>query len=118
MIASPGFANLRADLQNLRDQAKPLADQVESLVEQAQDGILDYTTFFNQIEQLQATFQEVDQLLTQVAAAKILEISQQVASEQGYDLVLRTKDVVMYRAPAVVIDLTPEVEQALRALFE
>lgn len=117
MIASPGFSNLRADLQNLRDQAGPLGDQVESLVKQAQVTILDYTTFFNQLQQLQSAFQQVDQLLTQVAAVKILEISQQVAQEQRYDLVLRTKDVVMYyRAPALV-DLTPEVEKRLWNLF-
>lgn len=117
MIASPGFANLRADLQNLRNQAKPLADQVEALVKQAQVVILDYTTFFDQLRQLQAAFQQVDQLLTQVAAVKILEISQLVAHEQGYDIVLRVKDVVMYQRAPSVVDLTPEVEKRLWVLF-
>ncbi len=117
MIASPGFANLRADLQNLRDQAKPLADQVANLVRQAQVTVLDYTGFFNQLQQLQNAFQQVDQLLTQVAAAKILEISQQVAQEQGYDMVLRTKDVVMYQRAPAITDLTPEVEKRLWNLF-
>ncbi|MFN3346427.1 MAG: hypothetical protein ACK42E_01255 [Candidatus Bipolaricaulaceae bacterium] len=117
MIASPGFANLRADLQNLRDQAKPLADQVESLVKQAQVAILNYTDFFNQLQQLQTAFQQVDQLLTQVAAVKILEISQQVAQEQGYDIVLRTKDVVMYQRAPAITNLTPEVEKRLWNLF-
>lgn len=117
MIASPGFANLRADLQNLRDQAKPLADEVADLVKQAQVVILDYTTFFNRLQQLQNAFQQVDQLLTQVAAAKILEISQQVAQEQGYDIVLRTKDVVMYQRAPTITDLTSEVEKRLWNLF-
>ncbi|MBC7099790.1 hypothetical protein H5T52_11920 [Candidatus Bipolaricaulota bacterium] len=117
MIASPGFANLRADLQNLRDQAKPLTDQVANLVKQAQVTILDYTAFFNQLQQLQNAFQQVDQLLTQVAAAKILEISQQVAQEQGYDMVLRTKDVVMFQRAPAITDLTPEVEKRLWNLF-
>jgi len=117
MIASPGFANLRADLQNLRDQAKPLADEVADLVKQAQVVILDYTTFFNRLQQLQNAFQQVDQLLTQVAAVKILEISQQVAQEQGYDIVLRTKDVVMYQRAPTITDLTSEVEKRLWNLF-
>ncbi len=117
MIASPGFANLRADLQNLRDQAKPLADQVEGLVKQAQVTILNYTDFFNQLQQLQTAFQQVDQLLTQVAAVKILEISQQVAQELGYDMVLRTKDVVMYQRAPAITNLTPDVEGRLFALF-
>jgi len=76
MIASPGFANLRADLQNLRDQDKPLADQVQNLLKQAKVVVLDYTSISNHLQQLQAAFQQVDQLLTQVAAVKILEISQ------------------------------------------
>jgi len=117
MIASPGFANLRADLQNLRDQAKPLADQVEALVKQAQVTILNVTDFLAQVQQLQAAFQQVDQLLTQVAAVKILEISQQVAQELGYDIVLRTKDVVMYQRAPAVANLTSEVEKRLWNLF-
>ncbi|MCX7844062.1 MAG: OmpH family outer membrane protein [Candidatus Bipolaricaulota bacterium] len=117
MIASPGFANLRADLQVLRDQAKPLADQVDALVKQAQVTILNVTDFLAQVQQLQAAFQQVDQLLTQVAAVKILEISQQVAMELGYDIVLRTKDVVMYQRAPAVANLTPEVEKRLWNLF-
>ncbi|MCS7240396.1 MAG: OmpH family outer membrane protein [Candidatus Bipolaricaulota bacterium] len=117
MIASPGFASLRTDLQNLKDQAKPLADQVETSVKQAQVTIIDYTTFFNQLQQLQTAFQQVDQLLTQVAATKILETSQQVAQELAYDLVLRTKDVVIYQRTSAIADLTPEVEKRLWLLF-
>ena len=117
MIASPGFANLRADLQNLRDQDKPLADQVQNLLKQAQVVVLDYTTFSNQLQQLQIVFQQVDQLLTQVAAVKILEISQKLAQEKGFGIVLRTKDVVMYLRSPAISDLTADVEQALWVLF-
>lgn len=118
MIASPGFANLRADLQNLQVQADPLVKQVGTLVEQASKGaILDYTTFLSALQQLQTLFQQVDQLLTQVAATKILEISQQVGLENDFDLVLRSKDVVMYRKASTITDLTPKVEERLWALF-
>lgn len=117
MLASPGFANLRADLQTLKDQAKPLADQVQNLVKQAQAVVLDYNAFSNQLQQLQAAFQQVDQLLTQVAAVKILEISQKLAQEKGFDIVLRTKDVVMYLRSPVISDLTADVEQTLWGLF-
>lgn len=117
MIASPGFANLRADLQNLRDQAKPLADQVQNLVKQAQVVVLDYGAFTNQLQQLQAAFQQIDQLLTQVAAVKILEVSQKLAQEKGFDMVLRTKDVVMYSRSPAVSDLTADVEEFLWELF-
>ncbi len=116
MLASPGFAEWRLDLQSLRDQIQPLAKQVEGLVTQAQVAILNYADFFGQIQQLQTAFQEVDQVLTQVAAVKILKVAQQVAQDQGCHLVLRTKDVVMY-SQTPVVDLTPEVARHLQGLF-
>lgn len=117
MIASPGFANLRTDLEALRTQASPLETEVANLVKQAQVTILDLTGFANQLAQLQAAFQQLDQLLTQVAAVKILEITQQIAREKAYDIVLRTKDVVMYRREGAIVDLSSDVEGRLWGLF-
>lgn len=117
MMASPGFTALRGDLQKLRDQTKPLVDQVEALVKEAQVAILNVATFFNQLQELQGAFQQVDKLLTQFAAMKILEVSQQVAQEKGYDLVLRTKDVVMFCRKPMVTDLSSEVETRLWLVF-
>ncbi|MEN3011176.1 MAG: hypothetical protein ABDI20_09530, partial [Candidatus Bipolaricaulaceae bacterium] len=96
MLASPGFADLRAELQALQDQALTWAEEAEALVRQARGTVLNYAEFFGQIQQVQAAFQQVDQLLTQAAAAKILRVAQEVAREQGFHLVLRTKDVVLY----------------------
>lgn len=117
MIASPGFANLKSDLEQLRTQAKPLETEVQNLLKEAQVAILDMAGFAGRLQQLQAAFQQLDQLLTQVAAMKILEISQQVAKEKGYDVVLRTKDVVLYRREGAVVDLSADVEQRLWNLF-
>lgn len=117
MIASPGFLNLKADLEKLRSEAKPLETEVAALVKTAQVTILDLAGFTSRLQQFQVTFQQLDQLLTQVAAVKILEISQQIAREKGYDIVLRTKDVVMYRREATVVDLSSDVEGRLWALF-
>lgn len=117
MIASPGFLNLRSDLESVRTQAKPISDEVEKAVKEAQVTILDPQGFSERLQQLQAAFQQLDQLLTQVAAMKILEISQQIAKEKGYDLVLRTKDVVMFRRESTIVDLSTDVEGRLWALF-
>ncbi len=117
MIASPGFLNLKADLESLRTQAAPLEAEVANMVREAQVTILDLTGFTNRLAQLQATFQQLDQLLTQVAAVKILEVTQQVAKEKGFDFVVRTKDVVMYRREGAITDLSPDVEGRLYALF-
>ena len=117
MIASPGFLNLRADLEGLRTQALPLVTEVQAVVREAQVAILDLAGFAQRLQQLQAAFQQLDQLLTQVAAAKILELAEQVAREQGYDLVLRTRDVVMFRREPAVVDLSSDVEGRLWRLF-
>lgn len=117
MIASPGFLNLRADLESVRTQARPISDEVEKVVREAQVTILDPQGFAERLQQLQAAFQQLDQLLTQVAAIKIVEISQQIAKEKGFDLVLRTKDVVMFRRESTIVDLSTDVEGRLWALF-
>ncbi len=117
MIASPGFADMRTDLLVLRSEARPLESEAEALVREAQMPILDPSGFSDRLQELQTAFQQLDQLLTQVAAAKILDVAQGVAEEQGFDIVLRTKDVVMYRREAVVTDLSPDVEARVRALF-
>ncbi len=117
MVASPGFLNLRTDLQNLKTQAQPLQTEVQTVVKEAQVTILDVAGFGERLQRLQSAFQQLDQLLTQVAAAKILEISQQVANEKGYDLVLRTQDVVMFRRESTVVDLSSDAEGRMWALF-
>jgi Skp family chaperone for outer membrane proteins len=117
MITSPGFLNMRADLESVRTQAKPIVDEVEKTVKEAQVTILDMQGFSERLQQLQTAFQQLDQLLTQVAAAKMVEITQQVAREKGYDLVVRTKDVVMFRRESTVVDLSSDVEGRLWSLF-
>lgn len=117
MITSPGFANFRSDLELIREQARPVRDGVRNLVETASLGIVDREGFLAQYQQHQLAFQQLDQLLTQAAAAKIAEIAQQVGREQGYDLVLKRQDVVIYRNPEGVGDISPTVEQRLWNLF-
>ena len=117
MIASPGFANFKGDLQKIKDQAQPLADEVDNLLQTAEVGIVNMEGFLTQYQQLQSAFQQLDQLLTQAAAAKIVEIAQQVAREKGFDLVLRKKDVLIYYNSSTVWDISGDVEGRLWNLF-
>jgi len=117
MIASPGFTNFRSDLERIREQARPLVDEVQSLLQTAQLGIVDMDSFLAQYGQLESAFKQLDQLLTQAAAAKIVEIAQQIGKEQGYDLVFRKKDVLIYRNEDTVSDISGDVEGRLWGLF-
>jgi len=117
MIACPGFANFRGDLQRIRDQAQPLVDEVDNLLQTAEVGIVDMEGFRVECQQLQSAFQQLDQLLTQAAVAKIVEIVQQIGDEGGYSLVLRKKDVLIYSDESLVKDISDEVMTRLGELL-
>lgn len=117
MWASPAFAGVHGELEALRQELVPHVERVRELVRAAQVVVLNYIAFLQELQELQAGLQAVDQVLTQIAAMKILEAAQRFGEEQGYDLVLRTKEVVMYRRHPMVTDLTPEVERELWKMF-
>lgn len=117
MLASGGFANIRADLQRLKDQANPLRAELERMLEQSRAGVLDPEGFMAQLQGLQGATEQLDQVLTQVAASKIVEISQRTARDEGYDLVLRKKEIVVYWDQDKVTEITDQVEPRLWQLF-
>ncbi len=117
MIASAGFADFRSDLQKIKQQAQPLVDELDNLYQTAKVGIVDMQSFLSRYQQLQSAFQQLDQLLTKAAAAKIVVIAQKVAKEKGFDLVVRKKDVIIYYDPNKVIDISGDVETQLWKLF-
>jgi chromosome segregation ATPase len=113
MIASPGFSNMRSDLQRLRDEAQPVVDEMNNLVAMVQVGVIDTQEFENRYTQVKNAFTQLDQLLTQAATAKIVEAANKVALAEGYDLVLRVKNVIIYRNAAKLIDITDLVKREL-----
>lgn len=113
MIASQGFSDIRGDLEKLRDQTEPYIEEMKNLVSLARVGIIDSDDFQARYAQMSAAFTNLDQLLTNAASMKIVEAAQQVAIEKGYDLVLRVKNVIMYRNPSALPDITDLVKQKL-----
>lgn len=113
LIAAPGFSDMKSDLQKLRDEAQPVVDEMKDLVSTVQVGVVDPTDFQNRYTQVKNAFTQLDQLLTQAATAKIVQAAQKVAVDQGYDLVLRVKNVIVYRNTAKLIDITDLVKREL-----
>jgi Skp family chaperone for outer membrane proteins len=113
MIDSPGFSNMRSDLQRLRDEAQPVIDEMKNLVTTIRTGIIDTQEFENRYTQVKNAFTQLDQLLTQAATSKIVEAANKVALAEGYDLVLRVKNVIIYRNTAKMIDITDMVKHEL-----
>jgi Skp family chaperone for outer membrane proteins len=113
MIDSSGFSNMRSDLQRLRDEAQPVIDEMKNLVTTIRTGVIDTQEFQNRYTQVKNAFTQLDQLLTQAATSKIVEAANKVALAEGYDLVLRVKNVIIYRNTAKMIDITDMVKHEL-----
>jgi Skp family chaperone for outer membrane proteins len=112
MIQSDGFSDMRSDLQELRDKAQPLIDDVKDLVGVAKLGVVDPQDFQNQYSLLQNLFNQFDQLLTQFATAKIVQVAQRIARQNQYDMVIRRENVIIYpdQGTVAIPDLTETVK--------
>lgn len=117
MIAAEGFSDIHSDLQRLREEAQPIVDEMKNLLSTARIGVIDALEFQNRYAQIQNAFSQLDALLTQAASAKIVQATERVAIDKGYDLVVRVKNVIMYRNAASVTDITDLVKARLNALY-
>ena len=114
MIASSHFADLRSDLITLREQAQPLIDEVNNLVSTIRVGAIDTTEFQYRLSQLNTLFTQFDGYVTQAATAKLVQATEKIANQYGYDLVIRKKDIIMYRNAATIDDITDLVKAEIQ----
>jgi len=110
MIASDEFSDLRSQLITLREEGQPLIDAVNELVSTIRVGAIDATEFGTRYTGLSTMFEQFDGYVTSAATAKLVQATESVANEYGYDIVIRKKDVIMYRNPVTVDDITELVK--------
>ena len=110
MIASTAFSDLRSTLITLREEAQPLIDEVNNLVSTIRVGAIDGSEFQNRFTALSTMFEQFDGLVTSAATTKLVQAAEMVANEYGYDLVIRKKDVIVYRNPVTIDDITELVK--------
>jgi Skp family chaperone for outer membrane proteins len=110
MIASDEFADLRSALVTLSDQGQPLVDAINELVSTILVGAIDAGEFQQRLAAYTQAFNEFDGYVTSAATTKLVQATDMVANEYGYDLVVRKKDVIMYRNPATIDDITDLVK--------
>jgi len=113
MIASDNFADIRAQLEDWRDKAEPLANEIKNLVSIAKMGIVDPLEYQTRFESAQNAFTQFDQGLTQAATLKIVQVAQAIAIQKGYDMVLRVKNVLVYRDESALTDITEDVKSVV-----
>ncbi len=114
MIASARFSDLRSQLVGLREEAQPLVDEVNSLVATIRVGAIDATEFQNRYQTLSALFEQFDQMVTAAASTKLVQAIEKIAHTDNYDLIIRKKDVVMYRNSSTIQDITDRVKAEIR----
>lgn len=110
MIASDEFSDLRSTLITLREEAQPLIDEVNNLVSTIRVGAIDATEFQNRYTALATMFEQFDGYVTSAATTKLVQATEKVANQYGYDIVIRKKDVIMYRNPVTIDDITELVK--------
>jgi len=113
LISAPGFSDIQPDLARLKDETQPLVAEMNKLVQTVQTGVVDPQEFQSRYTQVKNAFSQLDQLLTKAATAKIVQAANKVAVKNGYDLVLRAKNVIIYRNTAKLTDITDEVKHEL-----
>lgn len=110
MIVSDEFADLRSTLITLREEAQPIIDEINNLVSMMRVGAIDATEFQNRYTALSTMFEQFDAYVTSAATTKLVQATEKIASEYGYDIVIRKKDVIMYRNPVTIDDITDLVK--------
>lgn len=113
MIASADFADIRSKLEEWKETAQLLANEVKNIVSMAKMGVADPLEYESRYTTAKNAFTQFDQGLTQAATLKIVQVAQRIAVEQGFDMVLRVKNVLVYRNPASLIDITDEVKSVI-----
>lgn len=113
MIGSSAFTDVRTELQRWREEAQPIVDEVKNLVSTVRVGVIDPAEFQSRFAQVQSAFSQFDQLLTQVATTRIVAAAQKVALAEGFDLVLRQENVIIFGNSATVINITDLVKSEI-----
>ena len=110
MIASDDFSDLRSPLITLREEAQPIIDEINNLVSTIRVGAINGTEFQNRLQVLTSQFEQFDGYVTSAATTKLVQATEKVAREQGFDIVIRKKDVIMYRNNLTIADITEAVK--------
>jgi Skp family chaperone for outer membrane proteins len=113
MLAADGFADIRSELTALKEEAQPVIDEMKNLLSTARIGVIDSDEFNSRYDQLEAAYNQLDDLLVSAATVKVVAAAKTVALNRGLSLVLNVQNVLVYADPATIIDITDLVKAEL-----
>lgn len=114
MLKSEGFESVSDKLFNLKEQVKPIMDELEKVLNEIREGSAVPEEVSQTLSQIHSQYEQLDNLLTKLIETKIFQITNVRAKEEGYDLVLRQENVVLYRNSDRIDNLTEMTKEALR----
>ena len=114
MLKAEGFKSISDKLFELKEQVKPMMDELDNLLGSLRGGSAVPEEVSQTLSQIHSQYEKLDELLTRLIQTKIFQITNIGAKEEGYDLVLRRENVILYRNSDSVDDLTEMTKETLR----
>ncbi|MBS3787215.1 hypothetical protein KGY79_03330 [Candidatus Bipolaricaulota bacterium] len=114
MIQAGGFQSVSDRLFELKEQVKPIMNKLEAVLNNIREGTAVPEEVSQTLSQIHSQYERLDNILTSLIESKIFQITNLRADEEGYDLVLRQENVVLYRNSDRIDDLTEMTKEALR----
>ncbi len=115
MIAAKGFESVADRLRKLKGQVDPVVSQLDQVLTQMRNNSITPQEAEGALSQINNQYQQLDDLLTNLIETKIFQITNRKADEEGYDLVFRQSNVILYRDSARIDDLTDTTKETLKS---
>ncbi len=114
MIVAKGFQSVSERLIKLKGQVEPIINQLNNVLSNMKEGSAIPEEVSQTLSQINSQYKQLDELLTKLIETKIFQVANVQARKEGYDLVLRQENVVLYGNQNTVKDLTEITKEALR----
>ncbi len=113
--ASPAFGDASADLEVLKGDGEKLDGELASLLRAVGQGGVDQSQFVAQYAALETRQVALDSRVREIGRTRVLAAAEEVAKAKGYDLILRSEDVLVNGNTDRLPDITSLVKDRLLA---
>ena len=96
MKSAKGFQEISDQLTNFEEQVQPIVDELDKVLESLEGGSAIPEEVARTLSQVNSMYQQVDSQITSLIESKIFQIANVQAVEEGYDLVFRQENVMLY----------------------
>ncbi len=114
MISAPGFQSVSGQLEELSGQVQPAMEELNTVLSNMKEGAAAPEEVSNTLSQINNIYQQLDNQLNSLIESKIFQVANRRGNEEGYDLVLRQENVVLYGNRDSVNNMTETAKSALR----